>query len=95
MKRIHYSLIVSLLVVKLLAVTNPDVDTHKEAIRDAIPNDSKFGLAFLDNAITELATSLYEYEYNNYVVFSTSSVTNNGKKELIGIGVLGFVYVTT
>ena len=95
MKKNQYSLIVSLLVALLLAVTNPDVDTHKEAIRDAIPNDLKFGLDFLDNAITELATSLYGYEYNNYVVFSTSSVTNNGKKELIGIGVLGFVYVPT
>ena len=95
MKKNQYAIISSLLVAILLAITNPDASEHKEHIKDATGT----GIDIIDNTIMEVGAAiglpLMGFEYNNYILFSTTSINHpkeSGKRAIVSIGVLGFIF---
>jgi hypothetical protein len=99
-------LIVTLFVALVLVFTNPKTDEHKSAVK-ARANDimraeltkpgtkPAVGLvamltgAFIDKLIDINITS------NNYLLFSTTTFTEGQKKSIIGLGILGNVYLSS
>ena len=83
MKKKQYSLITSIIVTILLAITNPDVSKHKAEIKDKTVT----GIDLIDKTIMELGTAvglpLMGFEYNNYILFSTTTINSleSGKEK--------------
>ena len=76
--------IIILLVAVLLAVTNPDRDTHMQAISDNLSNRDA-----VTNVINLGILTVNPPEYRNYAIFSIT--THNSKTASVGI--FSFVWV--
>lgn len=100
-------LICLLLIVGILAFTNPGKEAHKEAVKaevnqiieksaESTGNDllsqgmKMFTQIIAGNFIDTVIDQLFEY--HNYVIFSKSTVTFDGKTHTISYGCLGKVF---
>lgn len=112
MKNKHIILIFIGVLLIIGALTNPNSDRHKEAVKnklnvimqksitDSMKNSdsgaeqigSALGLmlggAILDRMIESMVSS------DNYVLFSTTKATWEGKTKIIGVGVFGNVFIS-
>jgi hypothetical protein len=110
MKKKYIAGIVAVLLLGVAAFTNPGIDKHREAVRhklsqvlqqtmqDKMGDMSKNQLAnafasVIGNAVIEqvLKTGITS---GNYVFFSTTVFTWQGKSQVIGIGLFGKVVLT-
>ncbi len=71
-----------ILLMIVLAISNPGIEQHKQAYREAFKRQSPVA-NFL--GVGNLGAALLTYD--NYVVFSVTRMD----QEVVGIGVLGFV----
>lgn len=83
--------VVYILIAIFLAITNPSNSKHKSKIKEKVSSDYKTGLKILDDAILDVAGYALDYEYHDFVLFSTTTVGAEGDRRLISIGIAGFV----
>lgn len=106
-------IIISIAVIVLIAVfTNPNVQTHREAVKtmynqnlqkhlvkigsennsEMQNGDANFGMilgnVFIDKIIGNIVTS------DNYVLFSITKLSLEGKSKMIGFGLFGNVFIS-
>ena len=102
-KNYFFAGIIGLLVL-VAVLTNPNQDRHKEVIKaklttylqKSMKESNEFGQAlglmfggvFVNQILDQMITT------DNYVLFSTTKITWEGKSKTIGIGVFGNVFVT-
>ena len=79
-----YTLIVVLLLVILLAVTNPDKERHLQAIRDSLAEQEA-----LSELVTRGTLAIDPPVYNSVIIVSYSK----RRDKLATIGALGYVWV--
>lgn len=101
----NYVIAASIVLILLIAaITNPNPERHKEAVKSKFTaylaktteNDSSgmgafgsmLGNAFAQQIIDNLVTS------DNYVLFSLTKVTADGKSNVIGYGLFGNVFLS-
>ena len=103
--KVIFGLIV--LIIAILAISNPGADAHKEKVRTEVGKAIEKATATTDNnffsqAMRSVAKMMADnvmgeamdqlFEYHNYIVCSTGSVNLNGKDHTISFGILGNVY---
>ncbi|MDB5002641.1 MAG: hypothetical protein JWQ34_866 [Mucilaginibacter sp.] len=110
MKKSYLTLIVILLILSVAIFTNPNLARHKEVVKTelnmymqkAVKDEMKggrsemigqafgalLGGALVDRMIDSIVST------DNYLIFSTTKVTWEGKSRVIGIGIFGNVYIT-
>jgi hypothetical protein len=87
--------IVLVLALVVLYFTNPDEAKHKAAVQDVIgsfKNELGEDAAFT-NFILDLGLSLSSITVDNYYFFSLTRMTNLDGSNIVGIGILGHVFV--
>ncbi|MVM36094.1 DUF4359 domain-containing protein [Spirosoma sp. HMF4905] len=102
MKRSQLSLFVSAFVILVLILTNPDIDEHRATIKalylekagneifeevKASGEKEMLGASLMDKTISSLIFR------DNYVVFSLTKVSLNNYNDVIGLGILGNVFL--
>ena len=107
MKKKYLIFAVMSMIILVAVLTNPDQDRHKEVIRNELnsyfqqnmtESDDKLeqigqtvGMmlrgAFIDGMINNLVST------DNYLLFSTTKITLDGKTKIIGIGAFGNVFL--
>lgn len=79
----------------LLIITNPSVETHRAKVKELVTSNVAEELK--GNPFASVANILLDAVVNSiitrddYVVFSLTKATYEGKEKVIGIGALGFV----
>lgn len=112
MKKGHFVFFSIAMLVLIAAITNPDTDRHKEAVKakfDAyLQKAAREGIAESDNTWEQagqaiglmLGGALVGYAVDNlvstdnYVVFSVTKVSWEGKSRIIGVGAFGNVFLS-
>lgn len=108
MNKSPIALIVSLFAILLLAFTNPKDEEHKAAVKakanefiqksmkqNAASSDGLGALgalfgSYIINQMVDMGVTR-----NNYLLFSTTNLTYEGKSRMIGVGLLGNVFITS
>lgn len=92
------NLIILVLVLTLAAVTNPDLDAHREAVTEVVNDET--GVSKGDKDLGKLVGgSIARFMVNNtvsrddYFFFSLTKLKLTGEEEVIGYGAFGYVYV--
>jgi hypothetical protein len=93
----------------VLAIANPSIDSHKEAVEQKLYSQSDIskvtdadldsfatvGYALADGAIFSVIDSMVEgISRDNYILFSLTKATYEGNSRYIGLGLLGKVFIT-
>jgi hypothetical protein len=112
MKKGHFVFFSIAMLVLIAAITNPDTNRHKEAVKakfDAyLQKAAREGIAESDNTWEQagqaiglmLGGALVGYAVDNlvstdnYVVFSVTKVSWEGKSRIIGVGAFGNVFLS-
>jgi hypothetical protein len=108
MKKSSITLLVGALLILILAQTNPDLEDHRSALKShvmdqagntifkGIKRDSGLnnlgnllGSALIDKMIDMMVTR------DNYLLFSLTKVKYDGENKIVGVGVLGNVFMTS
>lgn len=99
MKKVFYFL---LFVVLIAVITNPDIDQHKEFVKQSLIQKHIYDKD-TNRTFDDLFTVLFGVGYDelihnlvsreNYVLFSISHVTVRGEKKLFGFGIFGNVFL--
>ena len=109
MTRKHWIITISTIVALVLTFTNPSQEDHRQAleakfienIQTKMANKPEttseirqtFGLAMATAFIGKIIDSTVTR--NNWILFSTTEITIEGKTKTIGVGVLGHVYLSS
>lgn len=106
MKKSYLVVIIITLILLIAVLTNPNPERHREAVKTEInaymqktikDNGSEaegqalgalLGGALIDRMVESVVST------SNYLIFSTTKVTWEGKTRVIGFGVFGNVYIT-
>ncbi|MDR2948644.1 MAG: hypothetical protein LBV71_05500 [Prevotella sp.] len=104
MKKLQIFLVFIVIVVVAAVFTNPNEKKHKEALKAKLKTHIQeytdredfmtrsLGMLLGGAAVDQLVDSYITTE--NYIIFSKTILTINGKKKEIGVGFLGNVYPT-
>ncbi|WP_276381582.1 DUF4359 domain-containing protein [Flavobacterium sp. H4147] len=109
MKTKHYLIIGFLLFVIIAALTNPETDKHKEEVKlkmntflekenNKINNNDNDQWAKAGNVLAQSMINMMVdnmVSSSNYIIFSTTNVTYEGKTKTIGVGFLGNVFLSS
>jgi len=109
MTKKNWIIAISLVVALLLTFTNPSQEDHRQAletkfienIQAKLANQTEttseigqtFGLAMATAFIGKIIDSTVTR--NNWILFSTTEITIEGKTKTIGVGILGNVYLSS
>ena len=108
MTKSQFSILLLVIMLFGLFFSNPKEDEHRAAVKDKLnafmmqtlkdkaktSNDVSTGLGFLlggyviDQLVNGAVTS------SNYGLFSTTNFNNQGQNKMIGVGILGNVFIT-
>lgn len=103
MKKSYLFSIITIVILFLLVLTNPDSVVHKAKVKESILKDTEL-LSDMDNQSgwevlgTTLGLSLIDklidtaIQVDNYVLFSLTRATWDDEDKIIGIGILGNVF---
>ena len=108
MKKPQLPLIIGGFAILLLVLTNPCIEEHKAAVKTKIMETAggemikeaedkggfatlgaMLGATFAENLINNLVSR------DNYLLFSLTKATFDGESKIIGVGILGNVFITT
>jgi hypothetical protein len=89
------SSIIILLILIILAITKPSKLDHKQTITNLTIGT---GWSLFDRTIGDLTTNIglgiMGFKYHDYVVLNTGSViSENGKREVVTLGIAGKVFI--
>jgi hypothetical protein len=108
MTKKNWIIVISAIVTLLLVLSNPSQEDHRQALKTKFVESIQaklanqpettseigqtFGVtmatAFIGNMVDATVTR------NNWVLFSTTEITIDGKSKTIGFGILGHVYLS-
>lgn len=83
------------LVIGLFALTCPNRGDHMTVIKNGLTRITEARIGFLGTLLMPLAVDyILEHEIivHNYLLFSTASITREGKERMLSFGILGNVY---
>jgi len=82
------------IVTVILGITNPSVESHKQAVIKTIAPDIKDEIK--KNPFMALASKMMEsmIDRDNYILFSLTKISAMGESKIVGYGVLGNVYIS-
>jgi hypothetical protein len=96
--RKYLLLIAGIIIVRIVILLNPSEEEHKRAVQEILI--SLFGeeLRKMDPVLTVFINDLYNSDgtivsRENYILFSTTTITWSGKTITIGIGAFGKVWI--
>jgi hypothetical protein len=107
MSKKQFHILLSILFISILFFSNPSEEAHIQSVKsklqiafnkkmstEKIKNNPfyDFGKLLGDSFIDKLTEGLIARE--NFFLFSLTNVEFNGRKKTIGIGILGYVYVS-
>jgi ATP-dependent Lon protease len=109
MTRKHWIITISTIVSLLLVLSNPSQEDHRQAlkgkfiesIQEKLANQpettSEIGETFGVTMATAIIANMVDATVtrNNWVLFSTTEITIEGKSKTIGVGILGHVYLSS
>ncbi|MFD1602595.1 DUF4359 domain-containing protein [Flavobacterium artemisiae] len=107
MKTKHYLIIGSCLILLITALTNPETEKHKEEVKLKMnaflekkmnnENPTQKAGGMVGNALAQSMINMMVdnmVSSSNYIFFSTTNVTVEGKTKRIGFGLLGNIFLS-